>query len=193
MPILGIIASSYLSAVPNSYESIATSTVGSGGTSYVEFTSISSSYTHLQIRCLTKLSRTTGNEDLYIRFNSDTASNYRAHRLQGDGATASSSDMGAGTGVYIGEMIGTWASAANMFSALVIDILDYKNTNKFKTTRTLAGGDQNGNTAPNGDTGKVIFLSGLWRSTSAISTIRIYPAGGTLNEYSQFALYGIKA
>ena len=53
MPILGIIASSKAVAVPNSYESIATVTVGSGGTSEINFTSIPATYTHLQLRIIT--------------------------------------------------------------------------------------------------------------------------------------------
>ena len=51
-PILGIWASQNYSrySITGSYESIATVTVGSGGSSYIEFTSIPGTYTHLQIR-----------------------------------------------------------------------------------------------------------------------------------------------
>jgi hypothetical protein len=66
-----------------------------------------------------------------------------------------------------------------------MDILDYANTNKFKTTRTLEGYDANGS-------GNVSLTSGLWQSTSAINSITI-TAVGTFNQYSQFALYGVKA
>jgi hypothetical protein len=77
-------------------------------------------------------------------------------------------------------------SNANIFSAHIIDILDYANTNKFKTTRTLHGYDLNGS-------GLIQYFSGNWRSTSAISTIRLFPGNNALAQYSSFALYGVKA
>lgn len=178
--------------LPGSYESIATVDVGAGGTSAVEFTSISGTYKHLQIRGIVKVSRTTGNENLYAQLNGDTASNYSWHQLVGSGAAASASAGATQSFMYLGENIGTWTNAANMFSTTVIDILDYANTNKNKTVRTLHGGDQNGNTAPNSDTGKITFSSGNWRSTSAVTSIKLYPSSGTINQYSSFALYGIK-
>jgi hypothetical protein len=64
--------------------------------------------------------------------------------------------------------------------------LDYANTNKYKTTRSIGGNDNNGS-------GFVSLISGLWLSTSAISNIEIIPLNGTLwTQYSHFALYGIK-
>jgi hypothetical protein len=72
------------------------------------------------------------------------------------------------------------------FGANIIDILDYANTNKYKTTRTLSGGDNNGS-------GFVQFMSGNWRNTNAVTSIDIFQVDGdTIAEYSQFALYGIK-
>ncbi len=64
----------------NSYESIATVNVGSSGSSFVEFTSIPSTYKHLQIRAN---SRYTGYQNsgaaVYLQFNGDTGSNYSLH------------------------------------------------------------------------------------------------------------------
>ena len=195
MPVLGIIASQisgHLFAPSGAYDSIATVTVGGGGAADVEFTSIPATYTHLQIRGIVKLSRTTGNEDLAMRLNSDTGSNYSFHQLIGNGATVSASAGATQSYMYLGETIGSWTNAASMFSANVIDILDYANTNKYKTIRTLEGGDQNGNTAPNGDTGKIGLTSGSWRNTNAITSIKIYPTGGTISQYTTYTLYGIK-
>jgi hypothetical protein len=66
-----------------------------------------------------------------------------------------------------------------------MDILDYANTNKFKTTRTLTGSDLNGS-------GVVSLDSGSWRSTSAITSITFTARANLINTYSSFALYGIK-
>jgi hypothetical protein len=192
MPILGTVASQFSRKPFASFESIATVTVGSGGQADIEFTSIPSTYTHLQIRGIVKLSRTAGNENLAMRLNSDTGSNYSYHQMIGTGTTITTEGQANQTYMYLGETIGSWASAASMFSPNVIDILDYANTNKYKTIRTLEGGDQNGNTAPNGDTGKMGFTSGSWRNTNAITSIKIYPTGGTISQYTTLALYGIK-
>lgn len=167
--------------LPTSFDSIATTTVGSGGASSVTFSSIPSTYTHLQVRGI-NLQDTIGN--VWMRLNSDTASNYSTHDLAGDGASAS---------VYAGAnqdkiLVGVGRStSASYAGATVIDILDYANTNKYKTTRALAGADVNG------ATGFIVFRSGSWRNTNAITTIRIFPDSGNFAQYSHFALYGIKS
>ena len=97
MPILGIIAASFQEAVPNSYESIETVTVGSGGSATVSFTSIPATYTHLQIR---GIARTATNVSLGLQFNSDTGSNYSRHFLNGNGSSAASGGAANTTNVY---------------------------------------------------------------------------------------------
>jgi hypothetical protein len=160
-----------------SYESIQTVTVGSGGTSTLTFSSIPSTYTHLQVRSLAKNSTTT---NVWMRINSDTGANYATHYLNGDGSSASASNyINQGDGIFYGYNTGLQSSTA------VLDLLDYANTNKFKTTRSLTGFDANGS-------GQLYLWSGLWRSTAAVNSLTIYSQGGTFTEYSSFALYGIK-
>jgi len=183
MPILGIIASSKLKAVPSSYESIATVTVGGGGAANIEFTSIPATYTHLQIRGIGRGSFT----DLTMRFNSDTGNNYSSHRLYGTGSSTPGTDGEDSTGAYGTYILyaGRLSSAASVFCGNIIDILDYANTNKYKASRSLYGFDENGS-------GNIFLASGNWRNTNAITTIRLTPFSGTISQYSQFALYGIK-
>jgi hypothetical protein len=161
----------------NSYESIATVLVGAGGQSSIDFTSIPSTYKHLQIRGIAK--RASGVTSAFIRFNSDTGTNYAYHELYGNGSVAQS---GATTAVSYG-ILGPTPSA--QFSVFIADILDYTNTNKNKTVRSLSGFDANGS-------GTIAFNSSLWLNTSAINTISIFPFSGSFAEYSSFALYGIK-
>ena len=184
MPILGIIASSRLAAVPTSYESIATVTVGGGGAADVEFTSIPATYTHLQLRAIVKNSANT-NEAILFRFNGDTATNYSFHRLFGDGSSASA--YGEANVSYAGQAssANTQAPQNNMYSALIYDVLDYANTNKYKTARGLSGKDFNGS-------GNISLFSGNWRNTAAVTSLTIVPDSDNFAEYSQFALYGIK-
>ena len=186
MPILGIIASSKLTAAPTSYESIATVSVGGGGSSSVTFSSIPATYTHLQIRGIARTDRSAAKQDAArIRFNSDTGSNYTLHYLLGDGTSATA---GASTSITSTFSDGFTCAgvASSIFGVAVIDILDYKNTNKYKTMRSLSAWDDNGD-------GRVWLESGVWMDTSAISTITFTPnAGSNFVQYTQFALYGIK-
>ena len=174
-PILGIWASQNYSRyqLPTSFESIATTTVGAGGSSSVSFSSIPSTYTHLQIRGISRSTRTGSNvNNLRLRTNSDTGNNYSWHRLEGTGSTVTS-DAATTQSSY--QVSGYMPSA------------DYANTNKYKTMRSLHGFDNN-STA-----GKVLFTSGLWQSTSAITTITLEPdTAVNFAQYSHFALYGIK-
>jgi hypothetical protein len=177
MPIIGIQASAISGSLwpANSYESIATVTVGAGGSSNIEFTSIPSTYTHLQIR---GIGLVTADGGLTVQLNSDTGSNYSWHQLWGEGSVASANAGANQTFMYVAYSAGS----ATAPSAFITDILDYKNTDKFKTIRSFSGNDKNGS-------GYVQHWGGNWRSTSAITSIKIT---ATLNQYSTFALYGIK-
>jgi hypothetical protein len=186
--LIGIIASSG-GGVANSYESIATVTVGAGGASSVSFTSIPSTYTHLQIRAFGFTNRATfGVDGVKHRFNSDSGSNYAIHQIYGEGSTVFADGGGSQTSAG-GSNLGTTVSSYP--GSYVLDILDYANTNKYKTTRLLGGTDLNGTIA--GVAGYLGLYSGLWLNTAAISTITITPNIGTaFTQYSSFALYGIK-
>jgi hypothetical protein len=178
-PILGIIASSRLVA-STAYESIATTTVGSGGSSSVTFSSIPSTYTHLQVRGIAR--RSSGNTNTIVRFNSDSANNYSTHYLIGNGSTASAGAESSVSRFYFDVL----TASANSYSTSVMDILDYANTNKYKTARTLSGIDLNGS-------GSVWLASGSWRNTAAITTVTLsLDSSANFEQYSSFALYGIK-
>lgn len=163
-----------------SYESIATSTVGASPVSSISFTSIPATYTHLQIR-FTALNSAVVNSQ--FQFNSDTGANYSNHQLFGDGASAS-----AANGANASFMLASYSAntTANYTNAAIIDILDYANTNKYKTTRGLAGVDINA------AGGYITYRTGNWRSTAAVTSIQIFPSSGNFTQYSSFALYGIK-
>jgi hypothetical protein len=181
--LLGILASAGGSR--NSYESIQTVTVGSGGQSSISFTAIPATYKHLQIRCISRESLGTSLGGMYIQLNSDTGSNYAWHRLWGEGASASAG-ASTSTTAMLGGIIATTSGTASVFSSAIIDVLDYANTNKNKTIRSLTGLDYNGS-------GYVGLHSGLWTNTAAITSIVINPdSGQNWQQYSSFALYGIK-
>ena len=186
MPILGIMASQISGhlATPNNYESIATTTL-STNTSTITFSSIPATYTHLQLRGIARLSSTSNYGE--ITFNSDAAANYTFHKLNGNGSSASAYGASGTNSIYL-DYLAYNSTTASAFGVFVVDILDYLNTNKYKTVRYLGGNDGNGN-------GGINLASGVWRSTSAISTLTIkgYNNGtDPFVTYSSFALYGVK-
>jgi len=186
MPILGIIASqNYVRIPPTSYESIATVTVGSGGSSTVTFSSIPSTYTHLQLRAIARCNRSgLGQAGCRIRFNSDTGSNYAFHQLYGNGSLAGSEGYSSQTEMNLGELPAATAPA-NTFGVVLLDILDYANTDKYKVMREIGANDRNG-------AGQIGYNSGLWLNTNAITSITLFETVSSWIEYSSFALYGIK-
>lgn len=172
-------------AIKGDFESIATVTVGSGGSSTITFSSVPSTYKHLQIRVIGRTDRANTYDNVRVRFNSDSNSNYNLHYLYGDGSAAASSAETNFTSDTLGYFPGASATAS-IFGASIIDILDYANTNKYKTTRKLTGQDNNGS-------GYIWFNSGAWRDTAAITSITLTPYTGTnFVQYSHFALYGVK-
>lgn len=167
---------------PGSYESIATAT-GTGSSGTISFTSIPSTYQHLQIRGFTKSSG--GGSNWKVQFNSDTGSNYANHYLETNGSVVSPGAEINQTGMNFYAATAT-STAASVYAAVVMDILDYTSTNKAKTVRTLNGVDTNGG-------GNNDFDSGLWFATpAAVSTITIILNSGFFDTNSKIALYGVK-
>lgn len=186
-PILGIFASSIQNSIANatSYESIATTTVGAGGAATITFSSIPSTYTHLQIRAIARTNRSAGVDIMSTRMNGVTSNSYSDHLLYGDGTTAQT-DRNSTYGSINIQRVASDNLSSSIFSVFTIDILNYANTNTYKTVRYIGGYDANGS-------GRACFGSGLFQNTSAITSITLESAySASYNQYSQFALYGIR-
>jgi hypothetical protein len=185
MPILGITASQITGrlAIPDTGAMfpLGMVQVGSAGASSITFSSIPATYTHLQIRGIGRDAGSNG--EWKIELNSDTTTtNYRRHGLYGDGSSAAAFGVNNNT---VAPMAYS-SQTSNTFGAYVTDILDYANTNKNTTIRTLGGYDVNGS-------GQEGLFSNLWNNTAAVSSITLRVVGGSnFVQYSQFALYGIK-
>jgi hypothetical protein len=169
------------------YDALATVTVGVGGLSSITFAGIpQTGYSHLQIRGIAKTNVNSNSDGNFLcRFNDDSGSNYSGHIIRGDGSSATS-DAGANLSyLTMGYATGSNANNTNTFASYVIDILDYSNVNKYKTTRQLEGYDLNG------VEGSIFLRSNSWRSFNGINKITF--SNVTFAQYSQFALYGVKA
>jgi len=189
---LGIIDSGGAGGGGGSFESIATATP-SVGTTNITFTSIPSTYKHLQLRCLLRGnygSAGSFGDYAYVTFNSDTASNYSDHCILGDGSIVDALSAANTTSISrysINYCYGTYISSS-IFGATILDIHDYANTTKNKTVRTFNGFDTNGGV----DAQLVRLTSGLWMNTAAINSISILDVSANFTTTSTFALYGIK-
>jgi len=168
------------------------SATGTGSSNTITFSSIPSTYTSLQIRFRAKDTFVADNGgQAYIQFNSDTTSSYNSHRIYGNGATvtASSQSGPSATATYSAPLSIARSGAAvntNTISVGIIDIHDYANTSRNKTIRWFNGFDNN-------DTNGIVALaSGLWRSTSAITSISIFSPSTAWTTNTRFALYGMK-
>lgn len=171
-------------ATLSSYESIATAS-GTGSSGTITFSSIPSTFKHLQIRGLVRGDNsavTIGN--LQTTLNSDSGSNYARHYLSGDGSTTAAGGSASATfGLHYGGLTGANAGS-NTMGTVIIDILDYGSTSKNKTIRSFSGADNNG-------TGTVAINSMLWMSTNAVTSVSL-TVSGNFTTATTFALYGIK-
>lgn len=157
--------------MPSTYTPIATTTLGSAASS-VTFSSISSTYTDL-ILIFNGKGGTSGN--ITFQFNSDTSTNYSASIIYGDGSASGAVSVTNQTTMNIGSVGTDWTT--NTFS-----IMNYSNSTTYKTVV--------GRYSRSDEVGAKI---GLWRSTSAITSIVVSKSSGTYDVGSSFTLYGVKS
>lgn len=172
----------------NNYAAIASATI-TGSATQVLFTNIPQYYKHLQLRMTARGNSTNTSAATGIQFNADGNNNYAWgwHNLYSDGASATGSN-GGGTNypvIYMNIVPGSTFNAA-LYSAEVVDILDYSDNAKFKTVRSMGGYDANGS-------GFVDITSGLWQSLQPISSMVISWSGSgfLLAPGTRVHLYGI--
>ena len=154
-----------------------TVTIGSGGASTIDFTSIPQTYTDLKIVVSGRASTTV--QYFTVQFNGNTTG-YSCRFLNGDGATATS-----GTDSFIFGRLNNSSYTASVFANTEIYIPNYTSANNKSVTMDGVS-ENNATTALSG------FSAGLWSNTSAITSIQLAPASGNFAQYSTATLYGIK-
>jgi len=163
------------------FELISSSFISST-TSSVTFSAIPSNFKHLQVRIVGRYTAAVASSKSTLRFNGDTSGTYSYQTLRGDGSTLTAQQPGAyQSSTWIGNIPG--ASASTGYGFLIADILDYTNTTKLKTIKTLGG------SAAYLD---VSLHNGLWNSTSAITSILVSDVigGASFAAGSRVSLYG---
>ena len=163
--------------MPATYEPIATTTLGSAA-STITFSSIPATYTDLRL-ILNYIQ--SGSFDARMQFNGDTATNYSSTRMSGDGTTAASSRQ-TSVNYILGSHTIQDGSAIKLMTA---DIFSYAGSTN-KTALITSTEDRNG-------AGATMQLVGLWRSTSAITSINLLTSTNNFATGTIATLYGIKA
>lgn len=175
--------------VIGAFESIATARVGATSQTTILLENIPQKYKHLQLRMFGRSTGAYTYSSFYIRPNGDSGLNYTFHALTGDGASASASGRGTGSDtVWSAQNITGNNAATNNYGVVIVDILDYTNTNKHKVMRSFGGYDNNGSGTPIGTANN---NSSVWLSTAAITYLNLYTDGDFM-QYSHVALYGIE-
>ena len=162
---------------------IASATPTSGN--QVTFSGIPQNFTHLQIRAFAR--GTTSFADgltWYLRLGSDSGANYGFHQLFGNGTSPFSSAGTPSNNMDASQVFADSSAAANIYGVAITDILDYTNTNKNKTIRTVGGWDGNSGR------GRAVLASGHWRNTNAVTVVDCIIDGGWVAG-SRIDLYGI--
>ena len=162
--------------MPATYEPIATTTTSSSATS-VTFSSLGS-YTDIIV---VVNAGATAVADLWMRFNSDTASNYSSTWVYGTGTTTGS--VRQSTTYIICDWYAALPTGTNDRVTTLLNIMNYSNTTTNKTVLIRAN-----NAASGTDAGV-----GMWRSTAAITSITLLTSNNAFRDGSTFTLYGITA
>ena len=167
--------------MPNTYTLIGSSTVGSGGTATVSFSSIPQTYTDLKLVYSARNTVSGTQEFIKITFNSNTSS-YNLRSLQGNGVAPATNSWSF---QWIGYAVGSTATAST-FSSGEVYIPNYTSSNQ----KSFASD----NTAENNyNEYQSLLAANLWADTAAITSIDLTMQGGyNFVQYSTFRLYGIK-
>ena len=167
--------------MPSTFHKIAAVTVGSGGASSIDFTSIPSTYTDLCLKVSSRLSST--DTPLFVYFNNDTTNtNYNVRRLLGSGSAASSAAFNAPYVIYAD--ISTYTS--NTFGNAEIYVPNYAES----TNKSMSVDSVNENNATGAE---AVLTAGLWSNTAAINRLTLVPNSISFVQYSTATLYGIKS
>jgi len=179
---LGLLSQGGGAGAVDAFEQIQTIN-GTGASGTITFSSIPSTYKHLQIRYV--MTNTANNfAILRMQVNGDTGSNYSYYDLYGNN---SSVQVSSNTSTTFMNLTSGAIGLTTTPNAGVIDVLDYTNTSKFKTVRTLSGTHQAADYYA-----EVGLGAGNWRSTSAVTSLTLFAAAGSFATAGRISLYGIK-
>lgn len=173
--------------VPSNFFKIATVTA-SGGETSLSFTSIPSTYKHLQVRVIYRdTASASGSASATVNFNNDSGANYDFHQVRANNSTVNAFSYVSYNSMSMQDFGILAGSGTNLFGAGIMDIVDYTSTSKYKTVKMFGG--QNANSSSTSY--EMAISSGLWTSTSAITSMTFGSGYTSFAAGSTFSLYGV--
>lgn len=159
--------------------------VTTGSQATVAFSSISSAYRDLEIRVRARGTASATNAFVLARFNGDTGANYDWEDMHAFGSTVSAVQGVADTSLFL-SIIPAATAPSNAAGIIDTAIADYRGTTFYKalTSRSAV------QIGTGGSTQGAYLTGGLWRSTSAITSITILLGAGNFVDGSVVSLYG---
>jgi hypothetical protein len=169
----------------NTYIQIgSTVTVGAGGAANIEFTSIPSTYTDLQLVLSTRL--TDSRVSLLVKVNG-SSSGYSYRSIWGYVAGVSSFSGSSGTSWQIQYPNGS-ADTSSTFNSSQLYIPNYAGS----TAKSASSDTVRENNASGSESAHEVLMAHLWSGTAAISSIAItVDSAANIAQYSTASLYGI--
>jgi hypothetical protein len=158
--------------MPATYDTIASTSIASA-TSTVTFNSLGS-YTDLIIQGSWRFD--TLGDDIYLRFNNDSSTNYYYQQSVGEGANAVANDSSSG---YTAMRIVNNALSTEDF-AFEINIGNYRTTSHNKPALSRWAGNNS-----------MGHFYGFWNSTAAITSIEIRKMSGNFAAGTDFKVIGV--
>jgi hypothetical protein len=162
---------------------ISSVTVGSGGASSIDFTSIPATYTDLMVKCSIRDTTAGVGAYLYLRFNNDSGANYSSKTIEGNGASAGSYSNTTQTKMLFWNTTGGGATA-NTFGNAELYVPNYLSSNQKSVSMDTVA-------ETNATTEYMDLVAGIWTGTAAITRLTLLPDAG-FAQYSTAYLYGIK-
>lgn len=169
--------------MPNTMTLISSATVGSGGTTQINFTSIPQTYTDLKVELSARGDGYNAN-DLYMLFNTST-SNYSGKYFMKDSSDPAPVSSISQTSKIICGFIPASQATANTWGSTTVYVPNYTTSN-YKTTNSESC------TENNGVIQWILIAGGLWADTAAITTLSLNLNGATFLQNTTAFLYGIK-
>lgn len=168
----------------NTFELLASVTVGSGGAATIDITSIPSTFTDLNLVLSLRGDRSAADTDAYVKLNNSTTT-YAYRLLYGN--PSNGTPVGSiNASSYPPSLTNAATSTANTFSNASIYISNYTTT-AGKPLRIDSVTENNANNA------STYLTAGLWSTSSAVNQITITPFSGSFVQHTSAYLYGIKS
>lgn len=164
-------------------ELISTTTVGAGGISQINITSIPATFTDILVLASVRSDYATTTAPFNMRLNNTVAAQYNSRQLYGNGSSATSGSYSNRYAMENDIYIPGSSSTTNTFANVAIYIPNYAGS-AYKTVSWDAVGEGNITGAYQG------ILAGIWNNTAAITEVNFVGAGNFV-QYSTVSIYGI--